>query len=264
MPETIPPYKEFAVGVGFRAGNIIRRNFNDHLKRRTVRHKSRYEIVTSSDMEAHKFIEYKVKRRFPDHNFISEEGKGIDNGSEYTWLVDPLDGTLNYTIGNPFFCTAITLLKNDEPLIGVLYAPMLREMFVVEKGRGVRLNERNIRVSQETRLKDSVLSFSYFKKDPRSHSRSLKLWQKFEERSRAMRHLGCVSLELAYVACGRMEASVLAPPLRMWDIAAGMLLVDVAGGKITDFHGKPWKDTGQGLVVSNGGVHRSILNVLKK
>lgn len=260
-----PPFKEFAIGTAMRAGTILMRNFADSQKIRSrASKKSRYELVTKSDMEVHRFYKQKIHAQFPEHNFVSEEGGEKQQGSEYTWLVDPLDGTLNYTIANPFFTTNITLLHKDEPVISVIYAPYTREMFVAERNKSVRLNERNIRVSQESKLENSVMSFAYFRRDEKSRRKSMKVWDNFDSRSQSMRHLGCTSLEFAYVACGRMEAVVISPPGRWWDIAGGMLMVEQAGGKISNFKGSSWEGLQQGIVASNGLVHRKILNVLKK
>lgn len=259
--QQIPPYKEFAIGVTVRAGSILKRNFYDHL-RMTPKKKSRNEVVTDSDIELNDFMQHKVRNRFSEHNYISEEGKNVDTGSQYTWVVDPLDGTLNYTIGNPFFSTSMVLLDDGEPIISVVYAPLLNELFICEREHGVRLNEREMTVSQEENLQDAVMSFSYFYRDKESRSRSLNLWNEFEDRSRGMRHLGCTTLELAYVASGRIEACVIAPPLRLWDVAAGKIMVEEAGGIITDFAGEPWKDVQQGFVATNGAVHESVMNVL--
>lgn len=261
--QIIPPFKEFAIGVCMRSGTILMRNFSDKMKRRASL-KNRFEVVTKSDLEVHRFVKFKIKQQFPDHNFVSEEGDLLDRGSKYTWVVDPLDGTLNYTIANPFFATSLTLMEDNEPIIGVTYAPFNQEMFVVEKGRYARLNERNIHVSNVSKLSESVMSFAYFQRDRKSRTQAQRVWSDFEERSRSMRHFGCTSLELAYVACGRLEAQVIAPPLRLWDVAAGMLMVEVAGGKITNFQGKKWGGLKDGLVASNGRVHDQVLQVVKK
>lgn len=245
-----------------RSGMILMRNFVDSTKTK-ARKKNRSEIVCTSDREVHEYMQYKVHEQYPSHNFLSEEGAMIDHGSTYTWVVDPLDGTLNYTIANPFFTTTITVLQENEPIIGVIYAPFTGEMFVAEKGRSARLNESNISVSTEKKLSNSVLSFSYFARNRASRRRSLKLLERFEDRSRSMRHLGCTSLELAYIACGRLEGQVISPPLRLWDIAAGMLLVEVAGGKVSNFSGKRWGGLSDGFVASNGKVHQQILKTLK-
>ncbi len=239
------------------------RNFHDRYKRRPSK-KSRYELVTKSDLEVDRFVRFKIKQQFPDHNFVSEEGEAIDNNSQYTWVCDPLDGTLNYTIGNPFFSTSLTLLKNDEPIIGVTFAPFTQEMFVAERGRSFRLNERNMKVSQVKALSSSVLSYAYFERNKKSRDRLLKVWGRFEEKSQTMRHFGCTSLELAYVACGRMEAQIISPPLRPWDVAAGRLMVEVAGGKVTNFKGGKWNSLEDGLVCTNSLIHSQILNIIKK
>lgn len=259
----VPPFKEFAIGVAMRSGTILMRNFNDNIKR-TRSKKSRTEVVTESDIEVHKFVRFKIKQRFPDHNFESEEGDHINTGSKYTWVIDPLDGTLNYTIGNPFFSTSITLMEHGTPLIGIVYAPYTREMFVVEKDRSARLNERNIRVSKEKKLANAVMSYAYFTHDKKSRRRATKLLENFEDSCLRMRHLGCTTLALAYVACGRMDASVISPPLRLWDVASGILLVKTAGGKITNIKGEEWEGLHQGLVASNTGIHNQIISIAKK
>jgi myo-inositol-1(or 4)-monophosphatase len=241
---------------------ILMRNFNDAVKT-TPRKKSRYEIMCESDCEVHDYIKYKVHEQYPNHNFISEEGDHVQRGSRYTWVIDPLDGTLNYTIGNPFFTVSITVLEDGEPIIGVVYAPFMGEMFVAERGRSVRLNERNIHVSPERRLGNSVLSLSYFPRDRKSRLRFMKLGARLEDHARSIRHLGCTSLELAYIACGRLEGQIISPPLRLWDIAAGMLLVEVAGGRITNFSGKKWGGLKEGFVASNSRVHNQILKIVK-
>ena len=266
MPQknkTLPPFKEFAIGVTMRAGNILHRNFSDRLMRTRTK-KNRYEVVTKSDIEVHRYMRFKIKEQFPEHNFLSEEGDPIDNGSEYTWIVDPLDGTLNYSILNPFFCTSLVLLKEDVPVISVIYAPVMGEMFVAEKGKSTRLNERNVRVSEERNLKKSVLSYAFFERDPKSKAHSLKLWQRLDDASLGMRHLGSTSLELAYVACGRLEAQVITPPQRSWDVYPGMLMVETAGGRITNLKGKKWTGMDDGMISSNGGVHNQVLNIIKK
>jgi myo-inositol-1(or 4)-monophosphatase len=241
---------------------ILMRNFNDGIKN-APRKKTRREVVCESDCEVHEYIQFKIREQYPSHNFISEEGKQEQKGSRYTWVIDPLDGTLNYTIGNPFFTTSITVLEDGEPIIGVIYAPFMGEMFVAERGRSVRLNERNIHISLETRLKNSVVSLSYFPRDKKSRLRFMKMGARLEDHARSIRHLGCTSLELAYIACGRLEGQMIAPPLRLWDIAAGMLLVQVAGGKITNFSGKPWRGLKEGFIASNGKVHAQMLRVVK-
>lgn len=266
MAETttyVPLFKEFAMGIAIRSGTILMRNFYDQQKRKPTK-KSRFELVTKSDLEVHKFMERKIMAQFPKHNFVSEEGEPIDNGSEFTWVVDPLDGTLNYTIANPFFCTSITVLVHGIPTIGIIYAPILQEMFVVEKDRKCRMGERNQYVSKVGKMEDSVLSFAYFRRDKESRDKLLKVWGNFEEQARSMRHFGCTSLELAYTAAGRMEGTIISPPLRMWDVAAGMLMVETAGGTITDFKGKEWNGIQQGLVATNGLIHDEVLKVIKK
>lgn len=266
MAETttyVPPFKEFAIGIAIRSGTMLMRNFYDKQKRRPTK-KSRFELVTQSDLEVHRFMKRKITQQFPKHNFVSEEGDEIQKGSEFTWVVDPLDGTLNYTIANPFFSTSVTVMVHGVPMIGVIYAPILQEMFVVEKDRKLRMNERTQSVSQVNKMQDSVLSFAYFRRDKKSREKLLKVWGQFDEKARSMRHFGCTSLELAYTACGRMDGTIISPPLRLWDVAAGMLMVETAGGKISNFAGKEWSGLHDGLVATNGAIHKPVLDVIKR
>lgn len=254
--------REFAIGVAMRAGTILMRNFNDSFRLQPVK-KNKDEFVTKSDKEVHKFMRLKIREQFPTHNFISEEGGCAKCPSEYTWIIDPLDGTLNYMIRNPFFSTSIALLKNNEPILGIIYAPFNREMFVAVKGQPARLNERNIYVSKQRRLANSVLVYSFFPKNKKSRQVSREALKSLEDKSRALRHLGCTSLELAYIACGRMEAQIIVPPLRIWDVVAGMLLVECAEGQVSNFCGQKWEGIKDGLIASNKFIHSQILNLLR-
>lgn len=258
-------YRTFARDITVRAGERTQKNF-PHAGKRKARLKKRHEVVTESDMEAHDMIRAAIQKRYPGHSFVSEEGGSIQQDSPYTWVVDPLDGTLNYTIGNPFFCSSVSLLENGFPILSVLYAPVLNELFIAQKGRTATLNNKKITISDERALSRSVMTFAYFQHNKKSRMHSLHLLQELEDRARGLRHLGCTSLELAYVACGRMEASIISPPLRLWDVAAGMLLIQTAGGRLSDIHGAPIEQTinlQKGLIASNGSVHSRIVQLLK-
>ncbi|MBI2410666.1 MAG: inositol monophosphatase [Candidatus Kerfeldbacteria bacterium] len=259
-----PPFQEFALGLALRGGTMLKRNFFDSVRHTTTTRAKKHALVTASDREVHQFAVAKIQQYFPDHNIVSEEGAPIERGSAYTWVIDPLDGTRNYTIANPFFCTSVTLLKNNQPIVSAIYAPLLNEIFVAEKGQPARLNERVIQVSNEKRLARAVLSFSYFCRDEITRAQAMQLWASLEDRSCAMRHLGCVSLELAYIAAGRMDAQILVPPIRLWDVTAGMLLVQCAGGRITNFFGKPWREASDGFIASNSLLRDPLLTLVTR
>lgn len=262
MDERPSEIKEYAMGLVVRAGNLLMNEFRS-LAPEDIRLKSKREIVTKADLNVNKFLTSKIKKAYPDHSILSEEsGLSQKKKSRFLWVIDPLDGTTNYTMRMTFFSTTVALLDNGEPVIGIIYAPYTRELFVAEKGHGAKKNEKKIEVSNQDKLKDSFLTFAY-SHQPNSLERAIKAYKHFEFETRSMRHFGSSSLELAFVAAGRVEGQIIAPPVRLWDIAAGVLLVKEAGGKVTDFHGDERKVAFRGLVASNGKVHNQILKVLK-
>jgi len=255
--------KEFAIGLVLRAGNILMREFRK-LSAEDIRFKQKRELVTKHDLNVDRFMVNKIKEAYPDHAILSEEeGLRRKEKSDYMWVVDPLDGTTNYIMRHTFFATTMAILKNGEPVLGIIYAPYTRELFVAEKGKGAFKNEERIHVSNENSLKNSFLTFAY-SHEPQSLRRAVSAYQHFEFESRSMRHFGSSSLELAFVAAGRVEAQIITPPVRIWDVAAGVLMVREAGGKATDFTGKTSRIAYNGLVASNGKVHNRILQVIKK
>jgi myo-inositol-1(or 4)-monophosphatase len=255
--------KEFAIGLVLRAGNLLMREFRN-VQPEDIRFKKKKEIVTQHDLDVDKFMVNKIKAAYPGHGILSEE-EGFQKAkkTEYLWVIDPLDGTTNYTMRHNFFATTLAILKNGEPVLGIIYAPYTRELFVAEKGKGAFKNEMRIHVSTESNLRKSFITFAY-SHDPESLRRAISAYQHFEMEARSMRHFGSSSLELAFVAAGRVEAQIITPPVRIWDVAAGILMIKEAGGKVTDFDGKVHRIAYNGLVASNGRVHNAVLRVIKK
>lgn len=255
--------KEFAIGLALRSGNMLMKEFRA-LAPEQIRFKDKRELVTNHDIKVNKFLIRKIKESFPTHNILSEEQGFAKSqvGSDYLWVIDPLDGTTNFIMRHTFFTTTIALLYKGEPIIGVIYAPYTRELFVAEKGNGARRNEVRMHVSNEDKLETSFLCFAY-SHERKSLRRAIAAYQHFEFEARSMRHFGSSSLELAFVATGRVDGMIITPPVRIWDVAAGMLMVKEAGGKVTDFTGDPQKIATNGLVATNGKVHKQILKVIK-
>lgn len=256
--------KEFAMGLALRAGNMLMREFRA-LAPEQIRFKNKRELVTNTDLKINKFLVSKIKAAYPHHDILSEE-EGMDKSkqsSEYMWVVDPLDGTTNFIMRHTFFTTTMALLKNGEPIIGVIYAPYTRELFVAEKGKGARRNEMRMQVSNENKLDKSFLCFAY-SHQKKSLQRAVAAYQHFEFEARSMRHFGSSSLELAFVASGRVDGMIITPPVRIWDVAAGVLLIQEAGGKVTDFEGDPKRVAFNGLIASNGKIHNQIMKVIKQ
>lgn len=250
--------KSFAISVAKKAGTFLLRNFGKETalvkKRGTAK-----EVHLLQDLKSDKLIIREIKRKFPIHNILTEESGFIDKKSDYTWVIDPLDGSTNFARGNPFFAVSIALMKKKELLVGVVFAPFLKELYVAEKGKGAYLNGKRLHVSRT-----NAFSKSYFvscEGGDANNKRVAKINAAFHPLVKDMRKLGSAALESSSVAAERSEAYIVRQ-ISPWDVAAGVLLVEEAGGKVTDFAGKPWKAKKANLVFSNGKVHQKILNRL--
>jgi len=258
--------KAFAISVAKKAGVCLLRHFRKDprllLKRGTAK-----SITTRYDLECNAIIVKEISRRYPHHNILTEESGFRDRKSNYTWIIDPLDGSSNYANGNPFFSVSIALAKDGQLVVGVVFAPYLKELFVAEKGKGAYLNGKRLRVSPI-----AAFSKSYFltcEGGERTNKRIAVVNKMFHGDVADLRKLGSAALESAYVAAGRVEAYI-SLQINSWDIAAGALLVEEAGGKVTDFAGKSWTAKAAAmakkadLVFSNRKLHRKILKELKE
>ena len=229
-------YRRIAISITKRAGRLLMQHYG---KAHEIEHKGRHVInlVTNVDKKSEALIVGALKQHFPAHQILAEEGLGAKGFSSYKWIIDPLDGTTNYTHGFPFFCVSIGLEVQGEMALGVVYAPMLGELFVGMRGKGATLNGKRIHVSKEPSLSKSLLATG-FPYDIREAARNnLNYFAKFAKRAQAIRRAGSAALDLCYLACGRFDGFWelrLAP----WDLAAATLIVEEAGGKVTNFKGK--------------------------
>lgn len=242
------------------AGSVIRRGFG---RRFTVSHKGLVDIVTSGDGAAERAILRVLRGAFPDHGFLMEESGERIAASRYRWVIDPLDGTVNFAHGLPLSCVSIGLEKDGRVVLGGVLDPYRRELFTAARGRGAHLNGRRLRVSTTGRLLDALLvtGFPYDRyKKARFY---LSFVEKFMKRTQGLRRLGAAALDMAQVACGRFDG-YWEFNLKPWDAAAGLLLVEEAGGRVTDFRGRPYRlsDTRQTLA-SNGHLHPAMLRLLR-
>ena len=246
---------EYAVELTKKAGTILLQGFKSlaFIKNES---KDPRHLVTKFDLESEKIIIGGIKRKYPHHNILSEEAGIINKGSYYTWIVDPLDGTGNFTKKNPFFSISIALQYKKEIILGVVYAPALGELYSGEKGKGAFLNNTQITVSSTKELnRSSIVSCEG---SDRNIMRCVKLFRGIRPFVLDMRKLGSAAIESAWVACGRAEAYVVTK-INPWDIAAGVILVKEAGGNVTDFKGRSWNLNKSDLILSNGKLHEELL-----
>lgn len=254
-------FLDVATQAALAAGGYLRRRLH---RAGQVDYKGVVNLVTDCDRYSQKIIISTLRQAFPSHGFLAEEGHHREAGKEnYCWLIDPLDGTTNYAHGFPIFCLSIALEKEGELLIGVIYDPMRQELFQTVKGQGARLNGRRIRVSGTSSLNCSLLATGFPYDLRESPINNLVHFENFLFCVQAIRRCGSAALDLAYVACGRFDG-FWELKLNPWDIAAGSLLVEEAGGLVTDFRGKKLDLTLGEIVASNGLIHSSMIKILAK
>jgi myo-inositol-1(or 4)-monophosphatase len=203
----------------------------------------------------------RIRRQWPDHDLLGEEGSRTENGSDYRWYIDPLDGTTNFAHGYPVFCVSLGLDYRGERIAGVIFDPTRDEMFAAAKGSGAQLNGRPIRVSRTALLKESLISTG-FPSHKRHKNPNIHFYQQFTLRSHGVRRAGSAALDLCYVACGRYDA-FWEFNLNPWDTAAGVLIVQEAGGTVTNFSGGPFSIDSAQVLASNGLLHDELLREFK-
>ncbi|MFA6029322.1 MAG: inositol monophosphatase family protein [Elusimicrobiota bacterium] len=230
-----------------------------------IRYKGRANLVTEADHASEQRVLDIVLARFPDHSFLTEERAPRTTASDFTWVIDPLDGTTNYAHGFPAFCVSIGLLRRGRPFMGGVYDPSRGELFFAELGRGATLNGRPLRVSAAGRVEDSLLLTGFAYDRARRADYLLRFYSAFMKRCHDVRRSGSAALDLAWTAAGRVDG-YWEFSLNPWDVAAGALLVQEAGGKVTAFDGLPWNEPesfGRQTLASNGRIHAQMLRVMR-
>ena len=249
----------FAVRVAKDAGRLLRDRVGTRID---IDHKGSINLVTDVDLASERLIREAISTYYPRHEVLGEEGGLSDSGSEYRWIVDPLDGTTNYAHGYPIFCVSIALECKGEIELGVVYDPMREELFAAEQGAGATLNNRPIHVSKTAELMQGLLSTGFPYDIKTSKLTNLDHWANFAMNAQALRRDGAAALDLCYVACGRFDG-FWELNLSPWDTAAGALIVTEAGGRVTNFSGGPFSNYKPEVVASNGLIHDRMLEVLK-
>lgn len=251
--------KQIAVAAAKEAGGALLGEY-ENFDRGTVKLKAHHEIITKADLLSEKIIINKIKNNFPDHGILSEESGRTKSKSDFLWIIDPLDGTTNFSMHNPLWCVSIGLARGREVVLGVIYAPFLGELYVAEKGRGATRNGKKIKVS--ARAKKALHTFCHGREDGHI-KKALKYYRRQKLNELDCRQMGSAAIELAYVAGGRTE-SLMIPGVNSWDVAAGALMAREAGGKVTDFNGRKWSLDSKDILASNGKIHKELLRTINK
>lgn len=241
------------------AGKSLIKDYKN-FDRNKVNFKAKNEIVTKADLKSENLIIKTIKKQFLDHQFLAEESGKSRNNSDYLWIIDPLDGTTNFSIKNPLWSISIALAYKGKVILGLIYIPLNNELFIAELNKGAYLNGKKIKVSKN-KTKNVIHTFCHAR-DEKYVKQAINYYKKQKLSSLDCRQLGSAAVELAYVACGRIE-SITIPGANAWDVAAGALLVSEAGGKVTDFKNRKWNINSENIIASNKLTHLNILNVLK-
>ncbi len=247
---------EAAISAAKEAGGVLREGFG---WQHSVKYKGEVDIVTEVDEQSERVIGEVLLGAFPAYGMLAEEGGGLAGKEDARWIVDPLDGTTNYAHGLPIFCVSIALEKGGEVVLGVVHDPTREETYVAERGGGATLNGEPIAVSDTDELARALLGTS-FPDDPEEIPMGLDLFERFTDPARGLRRLGSGALDLCYVAAGRLDGCY-EQGFSAWDVAAGALIVEEAGGKVTDYLGGKLDFEDKGLVASNGLLHRPLVSV---
>ena len=245
------------------AGEMAAREFA-RFDRASITLKSHHEILTKVDLASEKIIITAIKKNFPEHQILSEESGRNRKVSDYFWIIDPIDGTTNFSMHNPLWSISLAIAFKGKLILGLIYAPILGEFYEAEKGKGAYLfvDQKKKRLHVSRIKKGKVLNTFCHGRDEKHVRRAIKYYAYQKLHALDCRQLGSAALELAFVAGGRIE-SIMIPGANAWDVAAGVLLVREAGGRVTDFAGRPWNLTSPDMLASNGRAHADILKVIK-
>lgn len=255
----IDDFRNVAIRSALEGGEILQK-YQGKVKR--IGYKGVVNLVTEADHLSEDAIIKIIRKNFPQHNILTEESRGYEKESDYKWIIDPLDGTTNYAHGFPVYCVSIALEKKGEVILGIVFNPVLKELFVVEKNKGAFLNRKRISVSKTKELSRSLLATGFPYDIRESKVNNLDHFENFALRAQAIRRAGSAALDLCYLAKGIFDG-FWELKLSPWDTAAGILMVKEAGGKVTDFRGKKFSIYQKDILASNGKIHNQMIQVLR-
>ena len=240
------------------AGRIILKHYGNYGK---LKFKNPRSLLTKVDLLSDKKIKETISKKYPKHNFLTEESGFTDKGSEYTWIIDPIDGTTNFTSEIPYFAVSIGLVKNKEVIMGIVYNPCTKETFFAEKGKGAFLNNKRIQVSNKNNIKDALLAFA-LPSEIKIAKKTLSLLSKVFGSVRGIRNPGSAALNMCYVAAGKFDL-LLSLSLSSWDAAAAYLIINEAGGRVTNIKDEEWKISDKTCIATNKALHDKFIKLLK-
>jgi myo-inositol-1(or 4)-monophosphatase len=259
LPRDVPTLAKLAERVAREAGGILIEGFN---KRFSITYKGRINPVTEYDLKSERHIISTIKRKYPDHDFLAEEATSKSSPSSHRWIIDPLDGTVNYAHGFPVFCVSIALEYEGNVVLGVVFDPIHKELFTAVRGKGAFLNGKRIQVSSEKKLERSMIATGFAYDVGSATRNNIGYFGRMVKKAQAVRRPGSAALDACWVACGRFDG-FWELRLHPWDTAAAHLILLEAGGQLSKMNGRPFSIFDGEMVASNGRIHASMLRVLK-
>ena len=256
MPIGAPDYVAFATDVAREAGALLMR----HYRHVGVEYKGAFDTVTVADRDSERLVVDRIRARFPEHSVVAEEGRSFDGSGDFTWYVDPLDGTTNFAHGLPRFCVSIGLWSRSQGLVGVVLDPFRGDVFAAEHGSGAYLNSRRVRVSEVRELKDGLFATG-FPSSIRSTNPNLYYYHEVARCTHGVRRTGSAALDLCSVAQGHFEG-FWELGLKAWDVGAGLVVLSEAGGEFCSFDGGRFLPGDPRFVATNGKVTTELLRLL--
>ncbi len=252
-----------AIKAAYAAGNLIQHE-SRYISSIKIEKKGHNNYVTELDKKAEKTIISIIKKAFPNHNILAEESGEEKNDSEYTWIIDPIDGTTNFMHNNPQYCVSIALKHLNKITHAVVFDPNRNDLYKAEIGKGAYLNDQRIRVTNTSNIQDSLIATGFPTYDMSQIDKYLLIFKDMLLNTTGQRRFGSAALDLAYVAAGYLDG-FWEFNLKPWDIAAGFLLVKEAGGMVTDFQEKQdfWQNGGN-IIAANSKIIKQMLNIIQK
>lgn len=250
--------KEIAITAGNLQMSFCGRELNTSIKSSNV------DIVTEIDFAVQSTIISRINQQFPEDGILAEEKYARESRSEWKWIIDPLDGTTNYSHGFPFYCVSIGVYKENNGHYGVIFIPCLDELFEAERGQGTTLNGKPVKCSEVSKIDKAMLATGFpYDINPLAED-NVPEFKKFLQEAQAVRRVGSAAIALAYIACGRLDG-LWEMKLRPWDMAAGVVMINESGGMVTGgYGGEPFDLFNRKVVASNGLIHDQIIEILRR
>lgn len=260
MPHPIHPLLSAALAAARDAGGLLRDGFGTAFSIRSK--EGRHNLVTEFDVRAEQRIRERLAEADATIGFLGEESGGSHDDAERRWVVDPLDGTVNFAHNIPIFCVSIALVEDGRPTLGVIHHPLLGETFVAVRGQGAWLNDKRLHVSTSAAVRDSILVTGFPYNVHENPERCIDQFAAIVRKGLPIRRLGSAALDLAYLAAGRFDG-FWEVRLHPWDMAAGVLLVEEAGGRVTHYGNRPFVLRHDSIVATNGHIHDELVGLLQ-